>query len=99
MQRFYKNGNQSLIIFPDGTGNAYYESGQLAVVISFVAHGMHIYTVLNDDAFNTKVLAVFDPFGNVLCNYPSGKIRFFSSQNMGLDFFNILEISEFRRIF
>ena len=72
--RNYKNGNLCMILFPDNTGNVYYDSGRLAMTISLVARGMHIFTV-HSDTLVQDVLATFDPFGHVSCNFPNGKLR------------------------
>ncbi len=72
--RNYKSGSLCMILFPDNTGNVYYENGRLAMIISLVARGMHIFTVLNDNIIQ-DVVAIFDPFGNVSCNFPNGKLR------------------------
>lgn len=64
-----------MILFPDGTGNVFYPSGRLAISISLAARGMHIFTVFHDDEINPLQLGIFDPYGNVCCNYLTGKLR------------------------
>lgn len=64
-----------MVLFPDGTGTVFYPSGRLAICISLVSRGMHLLNVFSDDEMNPKQLATFDPFGNVCCNYASGRIR------------------------
>lgn len=84
--RTYKNGNLALIVFPDGTGNVYYESGRLAMTIAMVSRGMHIYTAYTDDPVNQNLLALFDPYGNGVCNYSNGKLRLQMGPLGGVEF-------------
>ena len=64
-----------MVIFPDGTGSVFYPSGRLAILISFVSRGLNLFNAFSDDELNPMHLAMFDPFGNVCCNYETGKIR------------------------
>lgn len=72
--KYFRNGNISFILFPNGTGNVYYENGRLAIIISQVSLGMHIYIVLSNDSCQ-QIIAVFDPYGNACCNFGTGKLR------------------------
>ena len=50
-------------MFPDGTGNVLYPSGNVAIMISSVAVGKYTYIVLDDAPDMASVLAIFDPSG------------------------------------
>lgn len=39
----YKNGNISLILFPDGSGNVFYVNGKIALSIVFISESMVLY--------------------------------------------------------
>ncbi|CAL1532000.1 unnamed protein product [Lymnaea stagnalis] len=74
VQKFYPNGSKFLTIFPDGSGNVFYPSGRLAIMIICVSLGQNMYVVLDDDP-DAHILATFEPSGLGCCNFANGKIR------------------------
>ena len=87
----YKNGNNCLILFSDGSGSCFYPSGRLALSLVLVSPGMHLISAFSDEQLPIQI-ASFDPFGNGSCNFPNGKIRSIISPFGGLGiqiYFNI----------
>jgi hypothetical protein len=90
--RNYKNGSPFLLLFPDGTGNVFYPSGNVAVTISLVTSNMHIMSIFSDEEQN--LIAFFDPFGNACVNHINtqynnnhvSKIRMILTPFGGLEF-------------
>lgn len=81
----YKNDNICLVVFPDGSGNAFYPSGRVALSISLVSYGMHIMSIFSDEEVNQEQIASFDPYGNASANFPNGKIRMILTPLGGLE--------------
>ncbi|XP_006823416.1 uncharacterized protein LOC100378540 [Saccoglossus kowalevskii] len=75
IQKYYEDGSKFLTIFADGTGNVFYPSGNIAIVISSVKQGQYTYVVLEDMPNNASMLALFDSKGRGTCYYNSGIIR------------------------
>ncbi|XP_070539412.1 uncharacterized protein [Ptychodera flava] len=75
VQKYYEDGRKFLTIFADGTGNVFYPSGNLAILISSVKRGQYNYVVLDDLSSNAAMLATFDPHGKGTCYYNNGIIR------------------------
>nr|KAI8751782.1 glutamate-rich protein 6 [Biomphalaria glabrata] len=84
IQKFYPNGTPFLIIFPDGTGNVFYPSGRIAILITSVTLGQNTYVVL-DDSTESQILAVFDATGCGTCYFMDGKIRLNYDQQGGIE--------------
>lgn len=90
VQKFHLNGMSFLTVFPDGTGNVWYQSGNVAISIiatdkigkmTFILHD----DVATDDCYNIQ--GVFEPSGHCACYYPSGRVRLLLS-HVGGEFFN-----------
>ncbi|XP_077987366.1 uncharacterized protein LOC144441971 isoform X3 [Glandiceps talaboti] len=75
IQKYYEDGKKFLTIFSDGTGNVFYPSGNIAVVISSVKRGQYTYVVLDDHPDSAAMLAIFEPHGKGTCYYNNGIIR------------------------
>ncbi|XP_025079593.1 uncharacterized protein LOC112555421 isoform X2 [Pomacea canaliculata] len=84
IEKFYPSGNKFLTIFPDGTGNVFYPSGHLAIMITSVSLGRYFF-IVHDDGPGGLILAVFDPQGIASVNFANGKIRMFYDQINGLE--------------
>jgi hypothetical protein len=80
----YRNGQNCLLLFSDGSGSCFYPSGRLALSIVLVSPGMHLISAFSDDVVPIQI-ASFDPFGNGSCNFPNGKIRLILSPFGGLE--------------
>ncbi|XP_060078638.1 uncharacterized protein LOC132558124 [Ylistrum balloti] len=74
IEKFYEDGQKFLTMFPDGTGNVFYPSGNLAISISSVTLGQYTY-VVQEDTDRPIVLSVFEPNGYATCYHPNNVIR------------------------
>ncbi|XP_033759879.1 glutamate-rich protein 6-like isoform X4 [Pecten maximus] len=74
IEKFYEDGQKFLTMFPDGTGNVFYPSGNLAISISSVTLGQYTY-VVQEDTDRPVVLSVFEPNGYATCYHPNNVIR------------------------
>ncbi|KAH9487679.1 hypothetical protein Btru_069862 [Bulinus truncatus] len=92
VQKFYPSGSPFLTLLPDGTGNVFYPSGRIAILITSVSLGQNTYVVL-DDAVEPQMLAIFEPNGCGTCNFANGKIRLNYDQLGGIE----LDINGARR--
>jgi len=70
---------------PDDTGNVYYTSGRLAMLISSTPSTSKIYSIFSDDS-QSSLLAQFDTNGNAFCNYANGKLRYEINTQGGTNF-------------
>ncbi|XP_021346721.1 glutamate-rich protein 6-like isoform X1 [Mizuhopecten yessoensis] len=74
IEKFYEDGQKFLTMFPDGTGNVFYPSGNLAISISSVTLGQYTY-VVQEDSDLPVILSVFEPNGYATCYHPNNVIR------------------------
>ena len=74
IEKFYETGQKFITMFPDGTGNVFYPSGNIAILISSVKLGQYHYTV-HQDVARSAVAAAFEPNGYGYCYYPNGDLR------------------------
>jgi hypothetical protein len=73
---YYPNGSKFLTLFPDGSGNVFYPSGNVAISISQVSRGQLAYIVDDDKKeTGTQMLGVFEPNGFAGCYFPNGDLR------------------------
>jgi hypothetical protein len=73
--RNYNNGCPYLILFPDGSGTVFYQSGRVAISIIVISQGMLMLSAFSDYQPNPTQIASFDPFGNGFCDFASGQLR------------------------
>lgn len=83
----YKNDAKSTlqIEMPDHTGNVYYPSGRLSILISNMSNTNKIYSIFSDES-HSSLLAQFDTNGNAFCNYANGKLRYEINTQGGINF-------------
>ncbi|XP_058884834.1 glutamate-rich protein 6-like isoform X1 [Acipenser ruthenus] len=74
LQKFYPSGKTFLTIFPDGTGNVFYPSGRVAVLISSVNAALYTY-IIQEDCSTNRMQAVFTTRGQSTCYHPNGVVR------------------------
>uniref|UniRef100_UPI00398ED04D glutamate-rich protein 6 n=1 Tax=Pristiophorus japonicus TaxID=55135 RepID=UPI00398ED04D len=74
VEKYYPNGQKFLTRFPDGTGNVFYPSGNIAIVISAFHQTQLVYIILQDMAWNAKFLGIFRSNGQGTCYLPNGLI-------------------------
>ncbi|XP_046902267.1 glutamate-rich protein 6B-like [Hypomesus transpacificus] len=72
--RLYDSGQTFLTIFPDGTGQVFYPSGRLAILICAVNAVDFTYVILADKALQSDIKAIFTSKGQSTCYHPNGLI-------------------------
>nr|XP_033814131.1 glutamate-rich protein 6 [Geotrypetes seraphini] len=74
LEKYYKEGGKFLTLFPDGTAQLFYPSGNLAIIV--IENDMKDYCciVYADKPNNADFLAMFDSNGKGTCYYPNGTI-------------------------
>ncbi|XP_067895949.1 glutamate-rich protein 6-like isoform X2 [Heterodontus francisci] len=74
VEKYYSSGQKFLTRFPDGTGNIFYPSGNIAMVISAFHQDQFVYLIFQDVDWNAKLLGVFRSNGHGTCYLPNGLI-------------------------
>uniref|UniRef100_A0A8C5PBD9 Glutamate rich 6 n=1 Tax=Leptobrachium leishanense TaxID=445787 RepID=A0A8C5PBD9_9ANUR len=74
IEKFYKTGRKFLTMFPDGTAQIFYPSGNLAVLVISSKHKESICIVQEDKTNNAGIHAIFGSSGNATCYHPNGTI-------------------------
>ncbi|XP_054839944.1 glutamate-rich protein 6B-like [Eublepharis macularius] len=74
VKRYYPDGKIFFLLLPDGTGQVYYPSGNIAVLITYLKDVQFSYIVLADSPYNGLV-AFFTNQGYAACYYPDRSIR------------------------
>ncbi|XP_066476165.1 glutamate-rich protein 6 isoform X2 [Tiliqua scincoides] len=75
LQQYYKNGIKFLTIFPDGTAQIFYPSGNLAVIVVKKKDDTgYVCIVQEDQSENAEIQAVFDSSGKGTCYHPNGLV-------------------------
>ena len=77
IQKKYDNGKLFLVVFHDGTGNVWYQSGNLAISIFSSQKSSRLSFLIHEDKGhdeNPRVLASFDPSGDCTCYNQDGTI-------------------------
>ncbi|XP_029458756.1 glutamate-rich protein 6B isoform X2 [Rhinatrema bivittatum] len=67
--RFYPSGMRFFILFPDGTGQIYYPSGNIAIMIILASPNHITYIILEDKDKKPQVQAVFQSDAYATCNH------------------------------
>lgn len=78
VRRLYPNGSIFLTVFPDGTGNVWYPSGNVAFSIIASEKIGKLTFIVHEDIETTEgqnIQAIFEPTGFCTCYYPTGVIR------------------------
>ncbi|KAM6442565.1 glutamate-rich protein 6 isoform 2-T2 [Liasis olivaceus] len=72
LQQYYKNGVKFLTMFPDGTAQIFYPSGNLAIiVIQKNENAGYICIVQEDKHEKAEIQAIFDSCGKGTCYHPN----------------------------
>ncbi|XP_019385447.1 PREDICTED: glutamate-rich protein 6B isoform X1 [Crocodylus porosus] len=66
VRRYYPDGQIFSLLFPDGTGQVYYPSGNIAILITDVNRVLFTYVILEDNSY-TGIRAFFTPHGYATC--------------------------------
>ncbi|XP_038617430.1 glutamate-rich protein 6B [Tachyglossus aculeatus] len=83
--RKYPSGKKFFIFFQDGSGQVYYPSGNLAVLVISGPRERFTYILLEDNV-RGRVRAVLGPRGHVTCYRPNGTIWVNMSPSLGFYF-------------
>ncbi|XP_041125638.1 glutamate-rich protein 6 isoform X2 [Polyodon spathula] len=73
-EKYYANGNKFLTVFPDGTAQVLYPSGNLAVLIIENEQREFTCLVQEDQDTSPAIQAVFDSNGKGTCYHPNGVV-------------------------
>ncbi|KAF7243312.1 Glutamate-rich protein 6, partial [Varanus komodoensis] len=75
LQQYYKNGVKFLTMFPDGSAQIFYPSGNLAIIIvKKTKQEGYVCIVQEDKPENAEIQAVFDSCGKGTCYHPNGLV-------------------------
>ncbi|XP_065604228.1 glutamate-rich protein 6 [Cyrtonyx montezumae] len=73
VKKYYRHGGKFLTLFPDGTAQLFYPSGNLAVIV-VREKKQFVCIVQEDKASNTEIQAVFTSSGSSTCYHPRGTV-------------------------
>ncbi|XP_067418814.1 glutamate-rich protein 6B [Emydura macquarii macquarii] len=73
VRRYYPDGQKFFLLFPDGTGQVFYPSGNIAILIMYVKHVQFTYVVLEDQTYS-GIRAFFTNCGYATCYHRNGLI-------------------------
>ncbi|XP_032039972.1 glutamate-rich protein 6B [Aythya fuligula] len=85
VRRCYSNGQTFFLLFPDGSGQVYYPSGNVAVLITFTEEARFTYLVLEDSRY-LGVRAAFGSRGHGVCFHPDGQSWIILTPHTGICF-------------
>ncbi|XP_025022486.1 glutamate-rich protein 6B [Python bivittatus] len=74
VQRYFQNGKIFFLLFPDGTGQVYYPSGRVAILITYIREIQFTYIVLNDSKTH-ELQALFTNQGYAAYYQQNQKLR------------------------
>eukprot|EP00164_Ancoracysta_twista_P005430 GFYU01007439.1.p1 GENE.GFYU01007439.1~~GFYU01007439.1.p1 ORF type:complete len:463 (-),score=144.94 GFYU01007439.1:40-1428(-) len=77
----FPNGKQAILLNPDGSGFAYYSTGQPALCLNRIHAG--IYSIFYHNDKRNSVLCSFDPTGVGSATFPDGKPRLINEATRG----------------
>ncbi|KGL86195.1 Protein FAM194B, partial [Charadrius vociferus] len=67
------DGQTFFLLFPDGSGQVYYPSGNVAVLITFSEEALFTYCILDDSKY-PGIRAAFGSRGHGVCFHPGGQL-------------------------
>ncbi|XP_065449593.1 glutamate-rich protein 6B isoform X4 [Chrysemys picta bellii] len=73
VRRYYPDGQKFFLLFPDGTGQVFYPSGNIAILIVYVKEVQFIYVILEDHTYS-GIRAFFTNRGYATCYHRNGLI-------------------------
>ncbi|XP_035171910.1 glutamate-rich protein 6B [Oxyura jamaicensis] len=85
VRRCYSDGQTFFLLFPDGSGQVYYPSGNVAVLITFTEEARFTYVILEDSRY-LGIRAAFGSHGHGVCFHPDGQIWTILSPCAGTSF-------------
>ncbi|XP_015707245.1 glutamate-rich protein 6B [Coturnix japonica] len=72
VRRCYPDGQTFYLLFPDGSGQVYYPSGNIAILIAFTEEAQFTYVILEDNE-HLRVQAAFGSRGHGVSFHPNGR--------------------------
>ncbi|XP_014821221.1 PREDICTED: glutamate-rich protein 6B [Calidris pugnax] len=73
VRRHYPDGQTFFLLFPDGSGQVYYPSGNVAILITFSEEALFTYCILEDSRY-PGIRAAFGSHGHGVCFHPDGHL-------------------------
>ncbi|XP_038601521.1 glutamate-rich protein 6 [Tachyglossus aculeatus] len=74
LEKHYKQGGKFLTMFPDGSAQLFYPSGNLAVLVTASQVKGFLCIVREDKQCGAEIQAVFDSCGKGTCYHPNGNV-------------------------
>ncbi|XP_073435166.1 E3 ubiquitin-protein ligase SIAH2 isoform X2 [Dendrobates tinctorius] len=74
VEKYYRTGRKFLTVFPDGSAQIFYPSGNLAIIIIPSKVKESICIVQEDREHNADILAVFGSSGKATCYHPNKNV-------------------------
>ncbi|XP_053316378.1 glutamate-rich protein 6 [Spea bombifrons] len=74
VEKYYRTGRKFLTIFPDGSAQIFYPSGNLAIIVAVNKLKESVCIVQEDKADNAGIQAVFGSSGTATCYHPNGVV-------------------------
>ncbi|XP_063772115.1 glutamate-rich protein 6 isoform X2 [Pseudophryne corroboree] len=71
VEKYYRTGRKFLTMFPDGSAQIFYPSGNLAIIVIPIKLKESIYIVQEDKEHSADILAVFASSGKATCYHPN----------------------------
>ncbi|XP_031471640.1 glutamate-rich protein 6B [Phasianus colchicus] len=72
VRRCYPDGQTFYLLFPDGSGQVYYPSGNVAILIAFTEEAQFTYVILEDNR-HPEIRAAFGSCGHGVSFHPNGR--------------------------
>uniref|UniRef100_G1NQ39 Glutamate rich 6B n=1 Tax=Meleagris gallopavo TaxID=9103 RepID=G1NQ39_MELGA len=72
VRRCYPDGRMFYLLFPDGSGQVYYPSGNIAILIAFTEEAQFTYVILEDNR-HPGIRAAFGSRGHGVSFHPNGR--------------------------
>ncbi|XP_021231381.1 glutamate-rich protein 6B isoform X2 [Numida meleagris] len=85
VRRCYPDGQTFYLLFPDGSGQVYYPSGNIAILIAFTEEAQFTYVILEDDR-HPRIRAAFRSRGHGVTFHSNGCPRTILSPCTGICF-------------
>ncbi|XP_417042.4 glutamate-rich protein 6B isoform X1 [Gallus gallus] len=85
VRRCYPNGQTFYLLFPDGSGQVYYPSGNIAILVAFTVEAQFTYVILEDNK-HPRIQAAFGSRGHGVSFHPNRRPRTILSPCTGICF-------------
>ncbi|XP_048813761.1 glutamate-rich protein 6B [Lagopus muta] len=85
VRRCYPDGQTFYLLFPDGSGQVYYPSGNIAILIAFTEEAQFTYVILEDNK-HPGIQAAFGSRGHGVSFHSNGRPRTILSPCTGICF-------------